>query len=195
MTPPTSDETRARIVSEAERLFQHYGYAKTTVADIASACGMSPANVYRFFSAKSEINNAICCSVMSALEVRLGEIVRMDAPAPVRLRALIETIAQNTAEIISQNKNVHEMVAVALEENWSAIHAHLEIVQSMILSIVASGIDKGEFRRQDPFQASRCVHFAVVGLQHPVVAAQAGDYPNTPTPAAMADFILSALMP
>jgi AcrR family transcriptional regulator len=195
MTHPTSDETRVRIVSEAERLFRHYGYTKTTVADIAGACAMSPANVYRFFSSKSEINNAICCSIMSAQEVRLGEIAGMDAPAPERLRALIEAIAQNTAEMLSHDKNVHEMVAVAMEENWSAIRQHLGIVQAMIVSIVASGIEKGEFRRQDPGQVSRCVHFALVGLKHPVVAAQAGDYPNTPTPAEMADFILSALRP
>ena len=53
-------ETRDRILVEAMRLFKVYGYSKTTVADIADACRMSPANVYRFFTSKSAINNAIC---------------------------------------------------------------------------------------------------------------------------------------
>jgi len=32
-----SDESRAEIVSSAKRLFQQYGYKKTTVSDIAKA--------------------------------------------------------------------------------------------------------------------------------------------------------------
>ena len=52
-------EQRARIVATAERLFREIGFQKTTVADIARELRMSPANVYRFFGAKSEINAAV----------------------------------------------------------------------------------------------------------------------------------------
>jgi len=43
------EETRARILKVAEEHFRRIGYHKTSVADIASELGMSPANVYRFF--------------------------------------------------------------------------------------------------------------------------------------------------
>lgn len=46
-------ETRARILAAAERRFKHYGFAKTTIVDIASDCSMSHANVYRFFRNKT----------------------------------------------------------------------------------------------------------------------------------------------
>ncbi len=46
----TQNATRARIADAAERLFRTLGYQKTAVADIARECGMSPANVYRFFA-------------------------------------------------------------------------------------------------------------------------------------------------
>jgi AcrR family transcriptional regulator len=49
-------DTQKLIVEVAERLFRQYGFQKTTVADIARDLHMSPANVYRFFTAKSEIN-------------------------------------------------------------------------------------------------------------------------------------------
>jgi AcrR family transcriptional regulator len=194
MTPaPTADETRARIVTEAERLFRHYGYSKTTVADIADACAMSSANVYRFFASKSAINEAICGAIISNFEVRLRKAASADAPASKRLTELIELLARNTADMLSHEKKVHEMVVVAMEENWGAIERHLDFIETLIASIVASGIESGEFRRQDPKQAARCVHFALVGLKHPVVAAQCGADPDTPTPSEMAAFILSAL--
>lgn len=194
MTPaPTADETRARIVTEAERLFRYYGYSKTTVADIAGACAMSSANVYRFFASKSAINEAICSLIISDLEGQLHKIASGDEPASERLAQLIELLARHTAETLTHDKKVHEMVVVAMEENWGAIVRHLDFTDALIGSIIASGIESGEFRRQDIKQAARCVHFALVGFTHPVVVAQCGCDPDTPAPSEMAAFILAAL--
>ncbi|MGA2637810.1 helix-turn-helix domain-containing protein, partial [Methylocella sp.] len=46
-------DTHLRIVEVAARLFGQIGFQKTTVSDIARELHMSPANVYRFFSAKA----------------------------------------------------------------------------------------------------------------------------------------------
>lgn len=46
---------RAHILEVAEEHFRHIGYHKTSVADIASQLGMSPANVYRFFPSRDAI--------------------------------------------------------------------------------------------------------------------------------------------
>ncbi len=48
----TRQENITRILDAAERLFRHYGYSKTTVADVARDLGMSPANIYRFFASR-----------------------------------------------------------------------------------------------------------------------------------------------
>ena len=194
MTPsPTADETRARILSEAERLFRHYGYAKTTVADIAEACAMSSANVYRFFPSKSAINESICGLIISELEGRLRKIAIADASASQRLTQFIELIARHTTETYTKEKKVHDMVVVAMEENWGAIERHLQVTETMIANIIESGIRAGEFKPQDPAKVARCVHFAIAGFSHPVLAAKCCSEPDTPTPAEMAAFILSAL--
>ena len=59
-TATDPDETRARILEVAEEHYRRIGYHKTSVADIASELGMSPANVYRFFPSKGAINESIC---------------------------------------------------------------------------------------------------------------------------------------
>ena len=58
-------DTHQLIVDVAERLFRQIGFQKTTVADIARELHMSPANVYRFFAAKSEINEAVCMHLLA----------------------------------------------------------------------------------------------------------------------------------
>ena len=55
-----ADDTRVRIMDAAEALFRRLGFGKTAVADIAAELRMSPANVYRFFSSKNAIVEAIC---------------------------------------------------------------------------------------------------------------------------------------
>lgn len=194
MTPnPTADETRNRILSEAERLFRHYGYAKTTVADIADACRMSSANVYRFFASKSQINEAICDRIISDIEAKLHRIAIAQSPASQRLQQFIELAARHAAETYVHDKKVHDMVVVAMEEQWGSIKRHLQARTGMVADIIASGISSGEFRAQDPFRAAKCVHAALAAYSHPVVVAQCRDDQDFATPAEMAAFILSGL--
>ena len=73
------EDTRARIMDTAETLFRSIGFAKTTVADIASELGMSPANVYRFFPSKTAIVQAICQRCLGELEVKIWAASREPA--------------------------------------------------------------------------------------------------------------------
>lgn len=188
-----ADDTRARILREAERLFRHFGYSKTTVADIADACRMSSANVYRFFASKSQINEAICDRIMSDLEGQMHRIASANLPASERLTKFIELTARYTVETSIQEKKVHDMFVVAMEEQWGSIQRHLQVTTAMIADIIASGIASGEFRPQDPYRAAKCVHSSLAGLKHPVVVAQCRNEPDMASPAEMAAFILSAL--
>jgi AcrR family transcriptional regulator len=186
-------ETRKRILTEAERLFRVYGYSKTTVADIAEACRMSPANVYRFFESKSAINNAICERCLAEGEEALLGIARLPLPASERLRRFIIELNRRSLENLIDKKKVHEMVMVAMEERWEAIHAHIHRVSDLVATIIRDGITSGEFRQQDAKRATECTATAFAPLWHPVVLAQSMDDPDKATPSEMADFIISAL--
>jgi AcrR family transcriptional regulator len=79
-------ESVTRILDVAERLFRHYGYAKTNVADIARELGMSPANIYRFFASKVEIHQAICGRMLDASVNMTRQIFAQKIGAAERLR-------------------------------------------------------------------------------------------------------------
>jgi AcrR family transcriptional regulator len=50
-----ADLIREKIISAARERFRHYGYPKTTIAELAEDCAMSPGNIYRFFKGKIDI--------------------------------------------------------------------------------------------------------------------------------------------
>src|ERR1700754_4020669 len=53
------EDVRCLIVDAAKKRFSHFGYAKTTMAEVATDCAMSAGNLYRFFPGKLDIAEAI----------------------------------------------------------------------------------------------------------------------------------------
>jgi AcrR family transcriptional regulator len=166
------EDTRARIMQTAETLFRRLGFAKTAVADIASELGMSPANIYRFFPSKNAIVEAICQRCLSEVEEKGWAVARSKAPAGQRIeRLFLEILAYHKDNLLIE-KRVHDMVLVAIEQNWNAILAHKETMRTAVELIVRDGIEAGEFERVDPRETSHFFMQSLVGFCHPVLVAQ-----------------------
>jgi AcrR family transcriptional regulator len=185
-------EQRCRIVATAERLYREIGYLKTTVADIARELRMSPANVYRFFSAKSEITAAVTRQLMNEVETALGEIAGGPGPASERLRAMILANEKMNAERYIADRKLHDMVETALVENWPIIDQHITNIDALLARVITDGMAAGEFAAADVELAARLVHVACVRYCHPRLMVECADRPQ-PSASQMVDFCLAAL--
>ncbi|AYD02399.1 TetR family transcriptional regulator [Neorhizobium sp. NCHU2750] len=186
-------ENVQRILDAAERLFKHYGYSKTNVADIAKDLGMSPANIYRFFSSKAEIHKALCNRMLEVTrDVALANAAR-PVSAHERLRDHFLGQHRITVEMLLHENKVHEMVVVAIEEQWSVIENHIMQMRAIVTGLVREGIAAGEFRAQDADAAAECLCDCVVTLCHPQIIAECLIENRRTTPADLVDFALRAL--
>ncbi|TKT59407.1 TetR/AcrR family transcriptional regulator [Rhizobiaceae bacterium LC148] len=164
-------ENVARILDAAERLFRHYGYTKTNVADIARELGMSPANIYRFFSSKADIHQALAKRMLEAsYQVALANAGR-PVSAAERLRDHILQQHRITLETMIDEQKVHEMVIIAIEQQWPAIEEHLEQIRALIAVLIKEGVEAGEFRDQDVELAAENFMSSMVILCHPQLVA------------------------
>jgi AcrR family transcriptional regulator len=166
------DDTRARIIETAEALFRRLGFAKTAVADIAGELGMSPANVYRFFSSKNAIVEAICQRCLSELDEKAWVVARSRGSAGARLERLFLEIMKYHLENLIEEKRVHDIVLVAMENNWEAVQAHMEGIRTIIEVILRDGIESGEFERIEPRETSLLILTAMVAFCHPLMLAE-----------------------
>jgi AcrR family transcriptional regulator len=153
---------------------------------------MSPANVYRFFGAKSEINQAVARQMMSEVEEAARKIALGSDSAAERLRALVITIETMNAARYMSDRKLHDMVELALHENWPIIAEHIENIDQLLEMVIASGMDSGEFAPGDAKLAARLVHTACVRYCHPRLMVECAERPE-PTSAQMLDFCLKAL--
>lgn len=171
--PQSTEQTVSRILAVAEEQFRRVGYAKTAVADIARALGMSPANVYRFFASKAAINEAICEKHFAEVHGLLRAILAEDRPAAERLeRFVIELHRFNKTRCVAERR-LHDMVAAGMEENWSAVERHIAAIHEMVGALVADGVRRREFAADlVPAEAAKAVCTACTGVLHPALIAQ-----------------------
>ena len=188
----TETDVRERILVTAERLFREIGYQKTTVADIAKSLRMSPANVYRFFDSKKSITAGVARRLMGDVEQELQVIVRKPDGATARLRELFETMHRMNRERYAGDTKMHEMVAVAMEENWDVCQKHIDCLIGVTAEVIGDGVASGEFHTPDVGGAALCVLTAMLRFIHPELIAEFQDKPSA-THEQMIDFVLTAL--
>ncbi|MDK1493608.1 TetR family transcriptional regulator [Sinorhizobium sp. 7-81] len=186
-------ENVTRILDSAERLFRHYGYSKTNVADIARDLEMSPANIYRFFASKTEIHQAICGRMLAASYQQAYEISHLPLSASERLRRYVHSQHKMTVETMLDEQKVHEMVVVAIERDWHVIEKHIDRLHELVADIIRDGIASGEFADQDADAAARCFGASTVTLCHPQMVAQCLAKQNRATPDELVEYVIRAL--
>jgi AcrR family transcriptional regulator len=151
-------DTHKLIVEVAVRLFRQIGFQKTTVADIARELGMSPANVYRFFAAKSEINEAVCMDLLGKIEAAAEKIAASRGTAVHRIRNLFGSV---------EKTNLHALIEAAITENWGIMRRHTERMTAILEQIIASGMASGELLAGDSALAARLINSACIRFSHP----------------------------
>ena len=189
----TETDTRTRILLVAERLFREIGYQKTTVADIAKVLKMSPANVYRFFDSKQAIHQGVASRLMGEVEAAVATIAAEPLSPKDRLREILATIHHMNAERYVGDARLHEMVALALEENWDICDAHLGRLGEMVGGVIAEGVAAGQFKSCDVELTARCVCVSMCRFFHPQMIAQCAEKQIDVPLDQMIDFVVGAI--
>ncbi len=200
MTPPGSaaaddkHDTRTRILDVADRLFRHYGYAKTTVADMARELGMSPANVYRFFASKLEIVEAIASRMLDRRHAHNLTIVASAGSAAERLVRFVVDNHRMNVEAFAVDPKAYEIVEVAMAEQWPTISEHLVQMTDIIEALIREGVESGEFPMQrDLRRTAAMMRQTLVSFFHPTLILQCSDDLERTGPEELAEFVIRAL--
>lgn len=184
--------TRVSILDVAERLFAQIGFEKTTVSDIARELRMSPANVYRFFSAKAEINEAVGRRVLHATEAVGAGVVQGPGSASEKLRAFLAALEAANDNRFLSNCKLHDLLETAFSENWAIARDHVEKITRQLCEIISEGSRDGEFAVDDCDLTAILVRSACMRFWHPRLMVECAEEPE-PTLDEIVDFCLAAL--
>lgn len=133
------DGPPAGIVAAARSRFQQFGYAKTSMQEIAAACGMSAANLYRFYDGKIAIGSAVAAGEQAELFAACDAAVAA-APLDVtaRLIALFHALIDSHQRRLKQHPLLFELGLIVAREIPGTRRAFLDEVERRIVSILAA---------------------------------------------------------
>lgn len=139
-------DTRQQILDAAMERILHYGYAKTTMSEIARDCGMSAGNIYRFFASKLDIAEAMARKFNAEMYQNYASIAREKKPAPQRLRDFFDFGMSKTYQAIEEKAKILELAEVLSEERPLYFNEQLAQERVYLVQVLEDGIRDGVFR-------------------------------------------------
>ena len=147
---PVEHSVRDRIIEAAIEHFGRYGYEKTTVSNLAKSIGFSKAYIYKFFSSKQAIGEAICANRLAAVISVVDALVVVEPTASGKLKALIQGLKAAESDLFFLDRKLYDVAAVAMRDRWSSASRYESRVREALVQIVREGRDVGEFERKTP---------------------------------------------
>ncbi len=139
------ENARRDIVTQAQKLFQQFGLKKTTMDEIAAACGKAKSTLYHYFKNKEEVFEAVIQMEIVNLRKYVKNKVEdhkgmVDKVMTYTLEFYREVMKRaNLYRIISQE---HAVEATARKHFMKM----MEFERSYITRILEDGHDAGEYR-------------------------------------------------
>jgi AcrR family transcriptional regulator len=94
------------VITTAQRLFQKYGYSKTTMEDIAKAMGRGKSTLYYYYKSKDEIFEAVIIKEADEVVYAVLEATKQKTTAEDKLKAYLTT----SLESIKVKLNLYEAI-------------------------------------------------------------------------------------
>lgn len=157
------DSKREKIIEAARVRFSHYGYPKTTIAELANDCAMSAGNIYRFFQGKIDIATEIARRESLAAIARIEFL--MNCPlrsARQRLEEMLFLDLQTTFHTLENNPKVIELAQIVASERPLFQIEGLRREKRAIARLVRHGIKTKEFAYGSASEIAACIQNATM---------------------------------
>lgn len=141
--------TSLRILDAASKRFLHYGYQKTTMAEIARDLSMSTGNLYRFYASKLDIAEALAIKSENNEFYYLEQIFNQNISATAKLRKITFKLFKDTFDQLNENKKINEIAQVILNERPEYGERRLLRERQILIKIFNEGVENDEFAPQE----------------------------------------------
>jgi AcrR family transcriptional regulator len=138
--------TRERIIAAAGARFLHYGYQKTTMAEIARDLSMSTGNLYRFFPSKLDIAEAIALMHEEEENALMELLATVDLDPVERFRNYFRTVLDQSFRVIAESRKVFEIAQAISSERPQFANRRMAVERTYMGRILRAAVDAGAFQ-------------------------------------------------
>lgn len=131
------------IIIQAQKLFMQFGLKKTTMDEIAMACGKAKSTLYHYFKNKDEVFDAVLDKEIKSLRTVVNEEVSKQTSLKGKLQSYFITFHQETIHRI----NLYRIIKPELNIELSAkdrFNKVLDFEINYVNSFIEKGIENKE---------------------------------------------------
>ena len=167
-------EIRAKILDTAQEIFTRYGYAKTTMDDIAREMGKGKSSIYYYFTSKEDIFKAVIEKELLLMKTRIFHAVSQKEDSREKLKAYV----MERMHGIKSLKNLYQVVRSefifqgAFVEQTRQKTDQEEI--NIVTGILDQGVKDGIFHLEDTFLTAIAIVTALKGMEIPLLITESG---------------------
>jgi AcrR family transcriptional regulator len=146
MKASKEDLLREEAIQAAQKLFQQYGFQKTTMEDIARAMGRGKSTLYCYYKSKDELFDAVVVSEMEEVFRKTQEAVEDFVSAEEKLRSYLSVFFKEMKGRINLYRIVRGELAndsLSIEKKLAEKFNTKEV--SSVHKILQLGIEQKEF--------------------------------------------------
>jgi len=159
-----SEETRAKIIESAIKLFSDQGFNKASVNDICVEAGISKGAFYHHFKSKQELFIALLDGWLQAIDHAIE--ASKDKTAPETFQQMTEAfpyIFETAGDGLPMFLEFW-LQASRDEKIWDASIAPYRRYHEYFTSLIKKGVDEGSFVEVDSELTSRMIISTAMGL-------------------------------
>lgn len=176
-SPVSSESVDARLLSIAAEQLRVLGAGGVTVVGVAQAAGMTHANVYRYFSSKAALIDAVVARWLRTLEANVAEIADSPDPADDKLERLILAIAQEHRELLHRDRHLFDVLVTATETSRAVVRKHRNRIRKWMEQVVDEGMATAKFDPRDRERALAFLSDAIYRFINPLAVRLDFDVP------------------
>jgi AcrR family transcriptional regulator len=165
-------DTRDIIVSAARRVFEKFGFSKTSMSDIAQAARKGRRTLYMHFTSKEDVFRAVIDTEVTALAKQLQDLISQPQPSDEKLRQYMHIRMNAIKDLTIYYDAMRQDLRnnLGLIENLRKQYDDMET--EMIQCILDEGVTDGIFDIDDTALVARSIVLASKGFELPIYMGQ-----------------------
>ena len=153
----SSEERKRQILTEATRLFSRQGYDKVTIKELADACGITEPALYRYYSSKEALYDAVLESLPSQL--RHQELFER-LEGVTELPEILLGMAQHILSFFSAHRELYRLLLYSTLREHSKSPETYRAIRGPYIDFLMRHLDRlyaeGKIRKKNNEITARC---------------------------------------
>ena len=143
--PVRGTAPKGRLIAAAADHVQRMGAKRVRLVAVAEDAGMTHANVYRYFTSKDDLLDAVVGTALRPIEAHLADLAGAPDPADDKLERMILALARGYRDLLDREPDLFGLFATAVEHNRGVARRHLGRARQLFGQVIDEGLATGVF--------------------------------------------------